>query len=102
MGNYKIVDLDYHGICTKAAGCTWEETMRVCEEEGGYLVEIRSKKENDQVTKLIAPFEKDIWIGFNDFKKQGDYRWVSDNSPKAYHNFRRGNYILTTSTMHIN
>ena len=67
--------------------------MRVCEEEGGYVVEIRSKKENEQITKLIAATSKDFWIGLNDIKKEGEYRWVSDKSLKAYHNFRNGNTI---------
>ena len=67
--------------------------MQVCEKEGGYLVEIRSKKENEQITKLITPTSKQFWIGLSDIKNEGEYRWVSDNSPKTYHNFRSGNTI---------
>ena len=92
MGNYKVLNLDYHGICTKATGCTWEECKQVCEKEGGSLVKITSKEENDQITKLILPHRPHtFWIGLNDIKKEGDYRWVSDNSRKAYHHFRSGN-----------
>ena len=93
MGNYKVVNLDYHGICTKATGCTWEEAEQVCEKEGGYLVKISSKAENDEILKLTAPFRKLVWIGLNDIKKEGDFRWVSDNSPKSYHTFNPGNTI---------
>ena len=94
MGSYKVFNLDHHGICTKDKGCTWEECNQVCEKEGGYLVKITSKEENDQIKKIMSPFSKNFWIGLDDIKTESHYRWVSDNSPIAYHNF--GNNICVT------
>ena len=92
-GKYKIFDLNYHGICSKEIGCTWEESKRVCEKEGGHLVKITSKNQNDQITTLLAPFlgaRRNFWTGLSDIETEGNFKWVSDNSPKAYHNFNSG------------
>ena len=36
VGSYKLVNINYHQICSKESGCNWEESKEVCEKEGSY------------------------------------------------------------------
>ena len=66
----------------------------MCKKEGGYLVKISSKEENDKIVDLIkemghAAEGVHFRLGLNDIKKDGDYRWISDNSVMDYNNFNQ-------------
>ena len=94
-GEYKVFNVDYHGICSKDSGCTWEDSKRVCEKEGGYLAKITSQAENDQIEALISRIDpaknKNFFhIGLNDIAVEGEYRWVSDDSKISFNNFYSG------------
>ena len=69
--------------------------MQVCEKEGGYLVKISSKEENDKIVEMInkmgsAAAGKHFRLGLNDIEQDGNYRWISDNSVANYTNFASG------------
>ena len=99
VGQYKIFNLDYHGICSEIDGCTWDESKRVCEQEGGYLTKITSQEENDKIKgllKSVFPLSNcstkiHFHLGLNDIEDEGVYRWTSDDSTMSYDNFYRGN-----------
>ena len=65
--------------------------------EGGYLAKISSEKENEEILEVIERLGSYVQgfhfhIGLNDIKKDGDYRWVSDNTSKEYDNFNTGSF----------
>ena len=89
------MNISYHQICSKETGCNWEESKEVCEKEGGYLVKITSKEENDKILEIIydmgtAAQGSQFLLGLNDIEIDGDFRWVSDNSAVGYENFNSG------------
>ena len=90
------MNISYHQVCSKESGCNWEESKEVCEKEGGYLVKITSKEENDKILEIIndmgiAAQGFHFRLGLNDIEIDGDFRWVSDNSAVGYENFNSGN-----------
>ena len=94
-GEYKVFNINYHGVCSKDSGCSWEDSNRVCEKEGGYLAKITSQTENDQVEALISRIDPAknkyfFHLGLNDIAVEGEYRWVSDDSKISFDNFYRG------------
>ena len=98
-GEYKIYNINYNSICSEEAGCTWDESKRVCEQEGGYLTKITSQSENDMITGLVNRIGRNrnkffFHIGLNDIAEEGVYRWVSDNTMMSFNNFYRGNYYI--------
>ena len=89
------MNISYHQICSKENGCTWEESIEVCAREGGYLVRISSKEENDKILEIIndmgtAAQRHHFRLGANDIVKDGDFRWKCDNSAVGYRNFNPG------------
>ena len=99
VGQYNVFNVNYHGICSEKDGCTWDESKRVCEKEGGYLTKINSPEENDMVKemfKLIDPNKKKFWfyIGLNDIENEGAYHWISDDSTVTFANWAKGNYLI--------
>jgi len=90
-----VFNINYHGICSKDSGCSWEDSNRVCEKEGGYLAKITSQTENDQIEALISRIDPAknkyfFHLGLNDIAVEGEYRWESDDSQISFNNFYRG------------
>ncbi|MFX0185840.1 MAG: C-type lectin domain-containing protein [Candidatus Hodarchaeota archaeon] len=54
---------------------TWIEAKVDCEAQGGYLVTITNKEENDFLRNLIEPDTG--WIGLTDERTEGDWQWVT-------------------------
>ena len=95
MGEYKVFNVDYRGICSNEAGCTWEDAKQVCEKEGGYLTKITSNNENKEIENIINRVDPSknkffFHIGLNDIETEGTYRWTSDDSEKEFNNFYNG------------
>ena len=86
-----MYNLNYNGICSKSTGCTWDESKQVCEQEGGYLVNIASAEENQNIVDIMTRKGMHYHIGLNDKTTEGEYRWVSDNSLMSYTNWYQGN-----------
>lgn len=55
---------------------TWKQAKKLCTEYGGYLATITSSGENKMAYSLV-PDGCDAWIGLNDAKKEGVYKWVT-------------------------
>ena len=90
-----MLNVSYGEICSNEIGCTWEESKRVCEKEGGYLVTITSKAENDKIIDIINQIDPNgdkffFHLGLNDIENEGVYRWTSDNSQIDFDNFYDG------------
>lgn len=55
---------------------TWKQAKKLCVKYGGYLATITSSGENKAAYSLV-PDGCDAWIGLNDAKKEGVYKWVT-------------------------
>lgn len=55
---------------------TWKQAKKLCTKYGGYLATITSSGEN-KVAYSLVPDGCDAWIGLNDAKKEGVYKWVT-------------------------
>ena len=67
----------------KLPSMTWFEAKDHCEREGGKLVEIDSKEENNALAEEInMKGYKDIgfWIGLTDLKSEGDWKLESNGA----------------------
>ena len=72
-----------------ANGRSWHESKSRCEDMGGRLVQVRSREENEFVTKLAKDANLDgVWIGGTDQANEGQWKWV-DGSPLTYTNWSR-------------
>ena len=74
-----------HHYAITSDQCTWDEAKQFAMEQGGYLVIIDSKDENDfiRVTyRIPLKVEEDIlWIGLSDVAEEGTFRWVNEEIP---------------------
>lgn len=72
-----------HSYYVYSGAYTWKKAKSLCEEKGGHLVVITSKKENNFVAGLIK--NKDVgfcWLGASDEKKEGNWIWVDGTKMK--------------------
>lgn len=58
---------------------TFSDGQSVCEEIGGNLVSIHSKKENEFIGGLT---DEGLWIGLNDENEEGEFQWTDGSSVK--------------------
>ena len=63
---------------------TWHQAVERCRAMGGMLASINSKETNTFIDQLTA--KKCYWIGGNDHKKEGEWRWL-DGSKVTYFNW---------------
>ena len=65
---------------------SWLSASASCRRWGGSLATIRSQAQNDLVLDLCD--NKRCWIGLNDRKAEGDFRWISDEDDEGDDNAR--------------
>ncbi|NBN98931.1 MAG: hypothetical protein EBV19_06780 [Flavobacteriia bacterium] len=86
---YIAGNLNGHGYEIIPTPMPWHLAKKKANDLGGYLVTISSTEENEFVISLINKATKgemcEIWIGFNDERNEGDWKWVNDE--KATYNF---------------
>jgi len=69
---------------------TWEEAQTRCQQMGGHLVTISSKKENSMVARLLWDnAARTAWIGLTDKDQEDKWKWVADDS-STYTNWAPG------------
>ncbi|CAC5421969.1 unnamed protein product [Mytilus coruscus] len=56
---------------------TWNIAKNECQQKGGYLAKVESGAENSW---LISALKAEVWIGLNDIQKEGQWKWVSDDT----------------------
>ena len=66
---------------------TWNSAEEHCNELGGHLASVHSKKENDFISGLADG--QRLWIGANDLKTERVWAW-SDGSAFDFSNWRSG------------
>lgn len=76
-----------HYYCSSSTNYTWHQANDLCDNYGGYLVEINSPGENEYLRSNIMA--SSIWIGATDAQQEGDWRLASDGSPVGYTNWRQ-------------
>lgn len=63
----------------------WKNASKHAEDMGGHLVTISSKEEEEYIEKFLRS-QKGIpfctWLGFSDFKKEGQWEWVTGEEVK--------------------
>jgi hypothetical protein len=72
----------------------WSEAVRLAQDQGGYLVSINDRQENDFVhqnfgTHVPLEAESSVWLGLSDARKEGEFEWLSGD-PLAYTNWDEG------------
>merc|ERR1719228_1175116 len=67
-GEYKVDNLNLAGYCTSTSGCSYDQSKIICEKEGGFLAEISSQQENDEINNILRPYIGKHWfhIGLTD------------------------------------
>ncbi|XP_076342287.1 macrophage mannose receptor 1-like isoform X2 [Tachypleus tridentatus] len=78
---FKDGDACYHVLkANLAKKYTWHDAEDYCTKEGGHLVSIHSKKENDFIQKMIQEtgsfIIKSYWIGFHALGLDGQFEWT--------------------------
>ncbi|GAH81638.1 unnamed protein product, partial [marine sediment metagenome] len=77
VGPAPIVEFGGHRYGLYKQKMTWHEAKRFCEEQGGHLVTITSKRENQLVVKLARKAHRNVWIGLTDEREEGRWEWVT-------------------------
>lgn len=57
---------------------TWAESVAGCVSLGGHLASIKTQEDFDDAMEVTGG--QRFRIGLNDIAKEGEYRWVEDNS----------------------
>jgi len=67
----------------------FDEAKQFCTDNGGMLVEPRTKRETRVINKLINRKAGDdsYWIGLTDQENEGTFLWESDNTEVSYSNW---------------
>ncbi|XP_076342329.1 macrophage mannose receptor 1-like isoform X2 [Tachypleus tridentatus] len=78
---FKDGDACYHVLkANLAKKYTWHDAEDYCTKEGGHLVSIHSKKENNFIQKMIQEagsfIIKSYWIGFHALGLDGQFEWT--------------------------
>ena len=62
---------------------TWEEAFNMCEVLGAYLVEVKSKEEDDFL-RAVMTVETPYWMGANDKVTEGVWEWKASMESVTY------------------
>jgi serine/threonine protein kinase len=65
---------------------SWDDAKAFCEREGGHLVTISSRAENDHVLSLMGERNINVWLGLSDAREEGTWEWVT-GEPFVYANW---------------
>ncbi|XP_046328871.2 perlucin-like protein [Haliotis rufescens] len=72
----------------------WPEAVFMCEEQGGYLASIETKRENGYLQELITEFNvlttEDVWIGLADVRHEGVFVWESTRKNATFLDWAHG------------
>ncbi|XP_021341564.1 uncharacterized protein LOC110442331 [Mizuhopecten yessoensis] len=68
---------------------TWTNAQQECQRLGSNLVTIETAHENSWL-KGLAGLSDNPWIGANDQSREGDWRWVIDNSKVTFSDWGSG------------
>ena len=95
---YASGNINGHGYEIIPAPLPWHLAKKKANELGGYLVSITSPEENEFIISLVNKSTKnetcEIWIGFNDEKREGDWKWLSEDKAtfNYWHNSQPDNW----------
>jgi len=69
----------------------FDEAKEFCEENGGMLVEPRTRRQTRVINKMIKKLagDKSYWTGLTDKANEGTFLWESDNSEVSYSNWNK-------------
>ena len=69
----------------------WNDARAKCQLNGGDLISITSKQEEEKIKSLLSGYlaDKSFWCGLNDKVVEGRFVW-SDGSEYSYQNWAEG------------
>ena len=89
-----------HTYYLKKGNYTWTAAKKYCENRGGHLVTITSKKENSFVSGLLKKSGiNSAWLGATDEAKEGTWKWITGEKFK-YTAWEYGNPNNYDGTQH--
>ncbi|GFS24772.1 macrophage mannose receptor 1 [Elysia marginata] len=57
----------------------WTGARRICREQGGDLITVLNESTNRFLADQIKSLDSDVWIGLNDRRTEGTFRWLDYN-----------------------
>ena len=91
---YVAGNFNGHGYELIPTPTPWHLAKKKAEEKDGYLVVITSEKENEFITELVRKSTNgelcEVWIGLEDEKSEGDWRWINGEK-YIYNNWDKSN-----------
>merc|ERR1719402_89209 len=66
------------------------EAQEFCWGQGGYLVEITTAAENELLRVGLLDMGYDYWIGLQDLRHDGTWRWSESHADASWTNWYRG------------
>ncbi|XP_021339975.1 perlucin-like protein [Mizuhopecten yessoensis] len=78
---------------------SWEYAQTICQSHESNLVKVETLEENLWL-KTFATLSDYPWIGANDREKEGDWRWISDNSTVEFSDWGRAEPSNTGGNEH--
>ena len=91
--NFKLSGTNCFGVFSKEG--SFAEAITECCKEGAHLATITNAEDDNFVRSLMQSGEG-YWIGLNDLKEEGTFRW-QDDSILTYHNWKSGDPNGTTT-----
>lgn len=99
--NLSVYELPDRIILLSGQAVYWDDSRRICQDQSGQLLTIRSQRENDLIFEYLKVIKfqefKDsdqdyvnIWIGATDKVIDSQLVWVPDLSPVNYTNWIHG------------
>ncbi|XP_045190986.2 perlucin-like protein [Mercenaria mercenaria] len=71
---------------------TWLDALVSCEKiYGGHLAEIEDAKENNFLINEVETLGARYWIGGNDLRVEGEWKWYTSNTDITYSTWLPGN-----------
>ena len=67
--------------------CTDLTCFQFCIEKGGYLAEIKSSEEQNQLQQIYGEKASGYWIGLSDLEQEGHFQWQQSMTPLEWSNW---------------
>ena len=69
---------------------SFDAAAKHCIQIKGKLFEPKTQKENNDVIKFFEPLKLYFWLGIHDKEKEGQFKYLSDNSAMVYGKWHTG------------
>ena len=81
---------DGHKYRLIQSGMPWAQAQAACEMDGGYLLQIETDAEDNQVERAFLFGPEEVWMGLRDPGNDGIYQWMDGTAPTSFTNWGGG------------